>query len=210
MSKKAPIALVLASALLLSLGVVSAAARQLSCPASAAHCTLSVSGGNSHVHTVAVVGDSITYMSGPYIESSLRGDGYRIDATTGYWMAQMYPAIQQVLPTSPSAWVVELGTNDARFGNANWSADFSKEVNALAAQRCVVLVTVNPRLDSIATGIDQAIASTVAGQSNFHSLDWGNIEWQRPKWVAPDGIHPGPQGSAELAKLMRLTVRHDC
>ncbi len=208
--KKSLVALGLACALPLGFSVVPASAQPVSCPATTAHCTLSVSGGNPHGHTVAVVGDSITYFSSPYIERSLRGDGYRIDATTGYWMPQMYPAIQQLLPSSPAAWVVELGTNDARYGNANWPSDLSREVNAIAAQRCVVLVTVNPRLGSIATGIDQAIASTVAGQSNFHSLDWGNIEWQKPKWVSPDGIHPSPRGRAELAKLMRLTVRNLC
>jgi hypothetical protein len=208
--RKALVGLGLAGSLLVGFAAVPAAARQISCPATTAHCTLSVNGGNARGHTVAVVGDSITYMSGLYIESSLRGDGYRIDATSGYTMALMYPAIQQLLPTSPAAWVVELGTNDARFGTPSWSADFSKEVNALASQRCVVLVSVNPRLGSIAVSLDQAIASTVAGQSNFHELDWGDIEWQHPRWVAPDGIHPGPQGSAELAKLMRLTVRNVC
>ncbi len=119
-----------------------------------------------------MVGDSITYFSSPYVERSLEADWYGIDATTGYWMTQMSPATQQLLPRSSAAWVVELGTNDARYGNGNGFAHLSREVEALRTQRCVVLVTVSPRLGSIATGIDQAaIASTVAGQSNFHSLD---------------------------------------
>jgi len=191
----------------LGFGVSQAVGAQLYCNGI---CSVSESGGAQHSHTVALVGDSITYESSNYIRSSLRSYHYTIDAITGQTMAEMYPVIQQLVPTSPYAWVVELGTNDARFGNANWSADFSKEVSTLASQRCVVLLSVNPRLGSIAAAIDQAISSTVASQSNFHELDWGNIEWQNRKWVSPDGIHPGPQGSAELAKLMRLSVHNVC
>lgn len=190
----------------LGLRVLQASAGQLPCTAT---CTVSESGGAQHKHSVAVVGDSITYMSSNYIKRSLERYHYTIDATTGETMAQMYPAIQRRLPTSPDAWIVELGTNDARSWS-DWQSGYNQEVNGLATQRCVVLVSVNPRLGSAATSIDQAIQSTVQGHGNFHELDWGNIEWQNPKWVDPEGIHPGPQGSAELAKLMRLAVRNVC
>jgi lysophospholipase L1-like esterase len=205
-AKRPLVAVVLAGALLMGFGGTEAFGSQLLCKAT---CTVSESGGAQHRHSVAVVGDSITYMSSKYIRSSLRAYHYAIDATTGQNMAQMYPAIQQLLPTSPDTWVVELGTNDART-LSDWTSAFSQEVTTLAAQPCVVLVSVNPRINSTATAIDDAMSRAALGHSNFHVLDWGNIEWQKPQWVGPDGIHPGPQGSAELAKMMRLAVHHDC
>jgi hypothetical protein len=90
--------------------------------------------------------------------------------------------------------------------NPNWATDFANEVTALQAQPCVVFVTVNPRLAPIGAGIDQAIAAAVAAHANFHSLDWGNIEFHRPKWLEPDGIHPTKAGEVELAKLTRRAI----
>ena len=107
----------------------------------------------------------------------------------------------------PRDWVVELGANDAFHDNANWASDFANEATALSAQECVVFVTVNPRFGAIAQGINQAIADAVASHPNFHTLDWGDIEFQKAGWLGPDGIHPTKSGAVELAKLMHKAIR---
>jgi hypothetical protein len=201
----------LASAVLVVLTASPAVAKpkQISCHSTP--CTISASGGDTFGTTVAIVGDSITFVSSDYVERAFAHFSYNIDATSGYTMAQMYPAIQQLIPTSPRAWVVELGTNDLYTNStAVGLADLTREVTTLATQRCVVLVSVNPRIDSSAVSIDQAMYLTVIGHSNFHVLDWGNIEWQNPTWVQPDGVHPLAKGSAELATLMKKSVDQFC
>jgi len=192
----------------LGFAVAHGAARQLLCPGVA--CTVVVSGGAPHGRSVAVVGDSITYLSSPDIRGALRDYQYTIHATGGQTMAQMYPVIRQLASAPRHAWVVELGTNDALGSNPTWSAAFDAEVTTLASQPCVVLVSVNPRLGPTAVSLDRAISSVVLGHRNFHLLDWGTIEWQEPKWVSADGIHPDPQGSRKLAQLMKQSIHSSC
>ena len=91
--------------------------------------------------------------------------------------------------------------------NPNWAADFANEVAAVQSQRCVVFVTVNPRFGPIGPEIDGAIAGAVATHPNFHSLDWGDIELQKPGWLDSDGIHPSKSGAIELAKLEHKAIR---
>ena len=78
----------------------------------------------------------------------------------------------------------------------------------MQTQRCVVFVTVNPRLGTIATGLNGAIAGAVATYANFHSLDWGDIEHRKSQWLDPDGLHPSTSGAVELTKLYRSAIRN--
>lgn len=190
-------------------GVPAVAASQLGCPQGLT-CSVSVSGGARRGPTVDVVGDSITYKSTPYLRHALVDYAYTIRAHEGYTMAQMFPTIEALLATPPRAWVIELGTNDVRTG-ADWSADYAQETAALQDQACVVLVTVNPRLgDGAATALDADMRATAAADSDVHLVDWGTVEFDNPKWVDADGIHPTPSGSAELARLIRLALRRAC
>jgi lysophospholipase L1-like esterase len=190
----------------LLVGVTAAGARQLAC--SLPICTVSVTGGDGH-KTADVVGDSITFKSVPDIERSLVAYSYSIRATEGYTMAQMFPAIEQQLARPPDAWIIELGTNDVR-SLTNWSVNFENEASALRGQRCVILVTVNPRISAAADALDADMDLLTVENHDFHVLDWGNAEWDNPHWVDADGIHPSGKGSAELAKLMRVALRQDC
>lgn len=158
-------------------------------------------------HSVVLVGDSITARAEPDIEQALRA--YRVvpDGIDGSTMAQHLGTITSIeAKGGPYAWVIELGTNDAIGANADWASNFSNEVSALEGQPCVVFVTVDPKLGPISTGIDQAITSAVASHPNFHTLDWGNIEFRKPHWLISDGIHPSRTGEAELARLEHKAV----
>jgi len=182
---------------------------QLLC-APTAQCSVSVSGGSSRGRTVDVVGDSITYLSSPEIRRSLSSYSYTIRATEGDTMDQMFPAIQELSADPARDWVVELGTNDAREIGGDWSASYAQEVAALQPEPCVLLVTVNPRIGARAALIDRDMDWTALTNHHVHLLDWGTLEWDSPRWVDPDGIHPTAKGSAELAKLIRLALRQDC
>jgi len=157
--------------------------------------------------TVAIFGDSITHNSMSELTRALRHYNLYVDAVSGTTMADHLARIQHVESAGQTPdWLIELGTNDAIRGNPNWGSDFANEVAALQSQPCVVLLTVNPRLGAIGAGINQAIASAVATHPNFHSLDWGDIELNKPQWLLSDGIHPTKSGSAELAKLDRKAI----
>jgi hypothetical protein len=157
---------------------------------------------------VALIGDSIFELAGRDLERAPAHDNLYIDAVGGTTMSEHLAKIEQVASDGKSwDWVIELGTNDALASNGNWASDFANEVAAVRAQPCVVFVTVNPRLGPVSTDIDQAISNAVASHSNFHTLDWGDIEFQDAKWLLSDGIHPSQSGAVELAKLVHKAVR---
>ncbi len=158
---------------------------------------------------VAIIGDSITALAKTALEHTFHGYDLFIDAVGGTRMADHLPTIERVASDGrPRDWVIELGTNDAVRPpiNVNWASDFADEVTALKGQRCVVFVSVNPKLGPISVGIDDAIAGAVATHPNFHLIDWGDIEFRKPQWLLPDGIHPSKSGIAELARLEHRAV----
>ena len=94
-------------------------------------------------------------------------------------MAPMLGVIQSEVANEPSQdWVVELGTNDQRIGNGSWATTFGNEAAALQTQHCVIFVTINPTLGTIAAGINGAIDTAVASHANFHALDRGTVACQ--------------------------------
>lgn len=160
--------------------------------------------------TLAIVGDSITYISGGAISREFKHYSIHFMAHVGATMAEMFPAVQSLASTSPRAVIIELGTNDAYTNNAGWHDAFVNEENAVVSQRCVVFLTVSPNLGTIATDINQSISDAVTTHTNFHVLDWGDIEFTNPLWVRPDEIHPTALGEGELAILERQAVKQDC
>ncbi|HEY5023675.1 MAG TPA: GDSL-type esterase/lipase family protein [Acidimicrobiales bacterium] len=159
---------------------------------------------------VAIIGDSITKLAETDLAHALHDYKLYIDAVSKTTMAEHLQKIEALASDGqPRDWVIELGTNDAlpEPSNPNWASDFANEVAALQGQRCVVFLTVNPRLGPIGTGINAAIASAVATHPNFHSIDWGDIEFRKPQWLVSDGIHPTKAGQVELTKLDHQAIR---
>jgi lysophospholipase L1-like esterase len=169
-----------------------------------------VTGGRGKRH-VFDIGDSITAFTEPRLTRTLRQYRYTIFGYPGVPMAPMLGVIQSEVANEPSQdWVVELGTNDQRIGNASWATTFGNEAAALQTQHCVIFVTINPTLGTIAAGINGAIDTAVASHANFHALDWGTIEFQNAQWLQTDGIHPSASGQVELADLERTALRQYC
>jgi lysophospholipase L1-like esterase len=161
---------------------------------------------------VAIIGDSITVLAASNLAHALHQYNVTFDSVSGTTMAAHLQKIEAIESDGqPRDWVIELGTNDAlpERSNPNWASDFANEVAALQTQRCVVFLTVNPLFGSIALGINGAIAGAVATHPNFHSLDWGDIEFRKPQWLDSDGIHPSKSGVVEMTKLDHQAIR-DC
>ncbi len=161
---------------------------------------------------VYVVGDSITALSAASISASLTEAGYQatISATPGVKIGQALANVTTLAHNQPWAWVIELGTDDAGAGDATWSQPFLQEWAAISPAACVVYVTVSPHSGPVGTQIDSSIEKLAQAHANVHVLDWGRIEYTNPAWVSPDGIHPTPDGEAELAALEAQELRHTC
>jgi hypothetical protein len=161
---------------------------------------------------VYVVGDSITYLSEASISSDFAQAGYQptISATPGVKIGQSQAEITTLAQNQPWAWVIELGTNDAGANDTVWPEQFLAEWSAISPATCVVYVSVSPRVGAVAQQIDGAIQKLSVLHPNVHVLDWGNIEYQNPAWLEPDGIHPTPAGQAALAALVTHEVHQFC
>lgn len=181
--------------------------------------------GNSNGPRVAVVGDSITFLTGPEISAVLSPHYYfQVHGTVGATMAQQYGALTDALGDPggpPHDVVVELGTNDANGSNLYWGVAFRQEVEALRQTPCVVLVNINthvgepswsPQQDQLASQINAAMAQTAATMSNFHVLDWNAAVGANAAagWLDQGGIHPTPAGRQALAMLIAGALKNDC
>lgn len=162
--------------------------------------------------TVYVVGDSITYLSEASISSDLSNAGYQptISATPGVKIGQSQAEITTLAQNQPWAWIIELGTNDAGAQDNVWPPQFLAEWSLVSPASCVIYVTVNPRVGQVARQIDTTMQELAQQHSNVHLLDWGNIEYQNPGYLAIDGIHPSPAGQAALAALETQELVRAC
>jgi lysophospholipase L1-like esterase len=161
---------------------------------------------------VYVVGDSITYLSEPSISSAFSNAGYQptISATPGVKIGQLQAEITALAQNQPWAWIIELGTNDAGAQDAAWPEQFLAEWSLVSPAKCVIYVTVSPRFGLVAQQINASMQKLAEDHSNVHLLDWGNIEYQNPAWLTPDGIHPTPAGQAALAALETQALHDAC
>jgi hypothetical protein len=161
---------------------------------------------------VAVVGDSISALSGQWIAVSLFEAGYlsTIDAVPGITMARAEPAFTQLARQHPAVWIIELGTNDALGKNPLWEEPFLAEWQQVRSAQCVIYVSVSPRPGLIADQIDTTLAGLAREHANVHVLDWGNLEYSNPSWLYADKIHPTPAGQAELGSLEAQEVQRYC
>jgi len=155
--------------------------------------------------TVAVVGDSITYLSRADIAARLDAAGYHptVVSLPGTKLAQAEATVARLASTHPDIWVMELGTNDAGSKNPDWATPFNTEWREMASAGCVIYVSVSPRVSPVGDQINAAIRSLAARHGNVHVLDWGALEYTHSGWLRPDGIHPTPAGQEELQAIQQ-------
>jgi hypothetical protein len=131
-----------------------------------------------------------------------------IDATVGINMARSLPTIQRAVANAPPQdWIIELETND--LANVNAQQAFTNEIHAVSGQSCRA-----PHHKStsgkIVQALNQRMWTLAATNPTFHVLDWGNIEYENPKWTFGDVVHPTVKGQSKLASLERWALKADC
>jgi GDSL-like Lipase/Acylhydrolase family len=194
--------------------------------------------GNLSGPKVGVVGDSITAASQGFwcncISNAIAPKyAYQISGVSGATMTDQFGTIEKIQHDpegSPNDWIIELGTNNDDWGgkaldanwafefapalDTNWAFEFDAEVAYLQHAGCVIFVTVGTD-QSVLPGpmpvfLNAMMSQAAAQHPNMHVLDWGNIEYLEPSWLAPDHVHPTTAGAHELASLELQALQRDC
>ena len=165
------------------------------------------SGGNTRP-VVGVVGDSITVISAPGLESELRGYALYIRAIDGQRIDEMLPALRAELARHPKAVVINLGTNDALQSQTHpdWQPGFDTAWRLVESLPCVVYVTVNTAADTlyshgtVAADINTAIRTLAREHHNIRIVDWNAAVHEDPSLLSGakgpgDSIHPYSRSS---------------
>jgi lysophospholipase L1-like esterase len=165
-------------------------------------------------HSVAVLGDSITFFSAEALESGL---GFRYDVTlngqSGARLDERVDAAQELAATRPQNAVINLGSNDvlqARNLEASIAA-LQRIGAAFAGSSCIAVTTVNENMAEPGdSGLhDRAVAfnaqlRAVAAQHGWRIIDWAGTVASYEQSGAPDGpisddtIHPNDRGQQLL------------
>jgi len=161
---------------------------------------------------VAVVGDSITFLSRADIAAQLQGEGYDADVVgrIGRTAAEVDADVTHASQLAPAVVIFELGTNDVTRSDRGTgsAADFERWMSRYIAEfphSCQIATTVSSHRPSIK--MDRAAREINAWlHVHFrHVVEWDSYEWsQRQNGVAivePDEVHPNPSGQAALGRL---------
>jgi lysophospholipase L1-like esterase len=175
--------------------------------------------GNLNGPRTGIVGDSITVLSTPDIESDIASNyAYQVQANNGYTIAQGEGELNTIDTDSegpPVDVVINLGTNDALQQNPNWQTDWNNLIAEADPAGCVILTTLRPILDfhqavPIAEDLNGAIATLVQSDPHFHELDWATFSDENPQDISSDGVHPNAQGQADLASMIYWDLHQYC
>jgi lysophospholipase L1-like esterase len=178
---------------------------------------------SNSVH-VSVVGDSITYDSGPAIINTLSPNyAVGVNGAPGYTIGGQLPTIEAVAnhgSPPPQDWIFNLGTDDAiqtSHGHATgWKTDLAQALRLMNYDSsCVVLVTIGDNADSygggagtVAVQINAALKQAAAANpAKVKIIDWAALVVQNPGWLQLDGIHPNALGQQELAHLYQVALQ---
>ncbi len=175
---------------------------------------------------VAVVGDSISWMSAPRIKSALGAAGFAASVTAlpSHTTKDMAPYVRSAVATKPRVLVIDLGTNDVLRDSLRMKGysladtegrllDFKAE----AGGACVVVTTVVSHRQPSAD-LDAATFNASAGRLNGwmratfpHILDWDAEVWsQRQHGVElldGTGVHPNETGRKAMGDLVLAATR---
>jgi lysophospholipase L1-like esterase len=166
---------------------------------------------------VAVVGDSITFLSTNDIETALGSAGY--DATVvgriGKTAGDVHGDVDAAARQHPDIVLFELGTNDAtRSANGQGSAlafemAMQHYIDELKGS-CLVATTVTEHRPSLIENRTAAAINAWIETHFTHVVDWDTYEWTRREAgvaLVKDDVHPNGFGQAALAELDLDAVR---
>ena len=166
--------------------------------------------------TVAMIGDSITFLSTELLRAGLAGTGLDvlvIDAQIGRRIAvgsdgQPYPGtdIVEFIANSnpPDVWVIALGTND--IGQYPDAAEFGAQVQALlglipsAAPLVWVDTWKGSRLEETRL-VNETLHALLDGRDDAIVVDWASHA-DDVGIVSSDGVHPTEGGTAVFSQVV--------
>jgi lysophospholipase L1-like esterase len=167
---------------------------------------------------VAVVGDSITYLSAEDITDELTASGYEptVVGRIGRSASEVDADVTAAQRSGPAVILLELGTNDiTRSAHGNGSAaDYERWMSEYIAEfpdSCVIVTTVSSHRPSPAMNQTARSINAWLHTKTSHVVEWDSYEWsQRENGVVivePDEVHPTPAGQEALGHLDLAAVK---
>jgi len=168
---------------------------------------------------VAVIGDSITFLAAPDIQSGLaaQGDHVLLTGRIGYTAAQLAPDVAKFAAQHPRVVLFELGTNDVSqsITGATSAAAYEQVMTGYLhdfGDACLIATTVSSHRGD-ATMDRTAVAINAWLRAHFaHLVDWDTYEWTQRQTGHPivetvDYVHPTKVGQQDLARLDAAAIR---
>jgi hypothetical protein len=159
-----------------------------------------------HDPEVAMLGDSLLYLSEDEVRADLQGWQPDISAFPGTTIGQQLPEARRLVATHPKAMVIVLGANNTIDGvRDDDAAELDQMLDVLDAVPCVrwlnvADVTPRPTFNAAAEEMNALLQSHVAGHANVRIVDWAAAIHPHPDWFAPGDIHPVQAGQNVLAQ----------
>jgi lysophospholipase L1-like esterase len=168
--------------------------------------------------TVAVIGDSITFLSAAAIQAGLTAhhDHVLITGRIGYTAAQLAPDVADFARHNPQVVLFELGTNDVTQSPAGVTSAAAYEQTMAGYRRdfphaCLIATTVGSHrpgataLNAMAAQINTWLKATFTQVVDWDAYEWAN---RQAGHVLVDGdfIHPNAAGQAALGALDQAAV----
>lgn len=185
-------------------------------------------GSNNNITSVEVVGDSLVFGSTDELNAQISSRGWSgsahgyIGATTE--IAKVATEISN--PSTGGAYVIALGSNDARFVQESPNPQLALQmifdnqrfvINQLstAGANCIVWVGVQDDtpmafLDVWGAQINTGLQATTKEFNNTHFLDWASIQRDHPEYRHADGLHFSPSGELGYATAITDFVSQEC
>ncbi len=173
---------------------------------------------SSHTNNrVAIVGDSITFLSTDDIVNQLHaaGDDPTVVGRIGRSAFEVESDVHAAAATKPAVMLFELGTNDVTRSDAGLgsAADYETWMRRYISEfpdSCLIATTVSSHRPSPTMDVTARTINAWLHTMFTHVVEWDDYEWaQRQQHVAlveDDEVHPNPVGQAALAKLDRAAV----
>ncbi len=161
---------------------------------------------------VAVVGDSITFMTKDQLAAG-SDDQWDVAAMPGATAEQMQGSAAELATRPHDQAIVNLGTNDALRGVPleTTTASLQAIVDAFAGVECVHLVTITEQLPDedrpapqAAAAINEWIRQLDDQRDDVHVIDWqAETEGDGVELLEADHVHPNAEGSERLVGMVR-------
>jgi hypothetical protein len=154
---------------------------------------------------VLLLGDSLAVGIASYLDAGLGARSLTTDAAEGRNTATTTSLLGSYASTSPSTWVVSLGTND----NVDQFEQQARTVMQLAGpERCVVWFDVwREATDQSINAILQRLALE---NPNLHVIPWHDTAAVHPEWFSGVDVHPSTDGYAVRGQMAVDAVSRYC